>query len=98
MVTMINISVSPFNDIDVPASGNITNINVCNLSSGLGLLPAYNTVATIPELGGTAVINTDGHINLASFNARGTAFTIAAGTTIYLRATYLTTLADDPYR
>ena len=94
MVTMININISLWNDLEVPASGNITNVNVCNLGSGLGLRPAYNTVAVIPELGGTAVINTDGSINLANFNARGTAYTLAKSTNMYIRATYLTTLND----
>ena len=94
LVTMIDIQIENRQGITVPASGDIGNIFVLNFAAGAGLRPAYNTVAFIPELGGIATISTTGAVSLTCFNARGASYYIDPYTSFYIRATYITTLAD----
>lgn len=94
LVTTIDIQIANRQLITVPASGDIGNIYVLNFSAGVGLRPAYSAVALIPELGGIATISTTGAVSLTCFNARGASYDIDPYTSFYIRATYITTLAD----
>lgn len=89
-VVQLRIAFSRSSDISVPATGNITNFNVCTVLSGfrpylLTPMTSYGDNAG-PAFG---YIGSDGTIALGAAEGTGAARTITAGTRIDLGATYV---------
>lgn len=89
-LAMLQVTFTNKSAISVPASGNITNVEIGTLASGKR--PAISC-APVSEGDGAGIvhyyINSAGSVKVCGCDSRGAAYTIAAGTTFYLYATYI---------
>lgn len=88
-LAMLQVNFTNKNAITVPASGDTTNLEVGTVASGKR--PAIQCAAVCDGDGAHAYayIGTGGSMKVGGFDSRGAQYTITAGTSFYMYATYV---------